>query len=185
MICKCFIVWLCFIGVALFCVQIMFLLCYFFFVSVCLFSFFFFFFQAEDGIRDADVTGVQTCALPIFFPAAVAAPAGSTATRTAAGSGGHFLPCRFAGVRWRPCGPAAAAGRDGGYRLGGCGNVSGWLRGNPGSTRPTVHLCGLSGRCDGYRPAGLAERPVLPGRGVSAVVSAGDRGDAILGSVAT
>src|SRR6266498_5858793 len=28
--------------------------------------FFFFFFQAEDGIRDADVTGVQTCALPIF-----------------------------------------------------------------------------------------------------------------------
>src|SRR5207245_8621284 len=28
--------------------------------------FFFFFFQAEDGIRDATVTGVQTCALPIF-----------------------------------------------------------------------------------------------------------------------
>src|SRR5690554_7265687 len=26
---------------------------------------FFLFFQAEDGIRDADVTGVQTCALPI------------------------------------------------------------------------------------------------------------------------
>src|SRR5207248_3335514 len=27
---------------------------------------FFFFFQAEDGIRDRTVTGVQTCALPIF-----------------------------------------------------------------------------------------------------------------------
>src|SRR5207245_4057803 len=27
----------------------------------------FFFFQAEDGIRDATVTGVQTCALPIYF----------------------------------------------------------------------------------------------------------------------
>src|SRR5260221_9933486 len=27
--------------------------------------FFFFFFQAEDGIRDHCVTGVQTCALPI------------------------------------------------------------------------------------------------------------------------
>src|SRR6266702_4481391 len=27
---------------------------------------FFFFFQAEDGIRDGHVTGVQTCALPIF-----------------------------------------------------------------------------------------------------------------------
>src|SRR5256886_10516051 len=26
---------------------------------------FFFFFQAEDGIRDLTVTGVQTCALPI------------------------------------------------------------------------------------------------------------------------
>src|SRR3712207_7543422 len=31
-----------------------------------LFKFFFFFFQAEDGIRDIGVTGVQTCALPIF-----------------------------------------------------------------------------------------------------------------------
>src|SRR2546430_8731420 len=27
----------------------------------------FFFFQAEDGIRDLTVTGVQTCALPISF----------------------------------------------------------------------------------------------------------------------
>src|SRR3989442_8923583 len=27
-----------------------------------------FYFQAEDGIRDADVTGVQTCALPICLP---------------------------------------------------------------------------------------------------------------------
>src|SRR5437762_12857676 len=26
----------------------------------------FFFFQAEDGIRDTSVTGVQTCALPIY-----------------------------------------------------------------------------------------------------------------------
>src|SRR5688572_31794095 len=31
-----------------------------------LFVFFFFFFQAEDGIRDLTVTGVQTCALPIW-----------------------------------------------------------------------------------------------------------------------
>src|SRR5260370_14222752 len=27
-----------------------------------------FFFQAEDGIRDSSVTGVQTCALPISWP---------------------------------------------------------------------------------------------------------------------
>src|SRR5256885_2518246 len=32
-------------------------------VCLCLF----FFFQAEDGIRDYKVTGVQTCALPIFI----------------------------------------------------------------------------------------------------------------------
>src|SRR5207248_5566449 len=35
--------------------------------STSIFFFFFFFFQAEDGIRDRTVTGVQTCALPISF----------------------------------------------------------------------------------------------------------------------
>src|SRR5437762_6081535 len=40
-----------------------------FFLSI-IYNFYvlFFFFQAEDGIRDTSVTGVQTCALPIFFP---------------------------------------------------------------------------------------------------------------------
>src|SRR2546422_4373830 len=36
-----------------------------FFYLTLSFFFFFFFFQAEDGIRDVAVTGVQTCALPI------------------------------------------------------------------------------------------------------------------------
>src|SRR5688572_32495905 len=36
---------------------------FFFFFFFCFF--FVFFFQAEDGIRDLTVTGVQTCALPI------------------------------------------------------------------------------------------------------------------------
>src|SRR5436309_10950744 len=36
------------------------------------FLLFFFFFQAEDGIRDFHVTGVQTCALPILNIQAVA-----------------------------------------------------------------------------------------------------------------
>src|SRR5699024_808076 len=36
-------------------------------LMLCMFSsYVFFFFQAEDGIRDRNVTGVQTCALPIF-----------------------------------------------------------------------------------------------------------------------
>src|SRR3989440_10540223 len=34
--------------------------------SAVVYSLIFFFFQAEDGIRDLIVTGVQTCALPIF-----------------------------------------------------------------------------------------------------------------------
>src|SRR2546421_5308204 len=37
-------------------------------------SFFFFFFQAEDGIRDLIVTGVQTCALPICSQRTTSSP---------------------------------------------------------------------------------------------------------------
>src|SRR2546422_6262929 len=39
----------------------------FVFVLSLAYLFFFFFFQAEDGIRDVAVTGVQTCALPIWL----------------------------------------------------------------------------------------------------------------------
>src|SRR2546429_4174680 len=45
-------------------------------VAVCVF-----FFQAEDGIRDVAVTGVQTCALPICAGAS-APPAGSRSRAT-------------------------------------------------------------------------------------------------------
>src|SRR5256885_4837841 len=45
-------------------------------------QYFIFFFQAEDGIRDYKVTGVQTCALPIWL--AVPAPHGVTT--------GHHCP---------------------------------------------------------------------------------------------
>src|SRR5256886_16460141 len=47
----------------------------------------FFFFQAEDGIRDLTVTGVQTCALPISGDSAIASifvPPTSTPMRTEA-----------------------------------------------------------------------------------------------------
>src|SRR2546422_7377347 len=43
-------------------------------IQMCL-CFFFFFFQAEDGIRDVAVTGVQTCALPISRSPRRTAPA--------------------------------------------------------------------------------------------------------------
>src|SRR3712207_7634294 len=70
----------------------------------------FFFFQAEDGIRDIGVTGVQTCALPIYPdhqrvsnddapPEAVSAdgPAGIVADVTAPESDSSLQ----APVRWR------------------------------------------------------------------------------------
>src|SRR2546426_8821196 len=41
----------------------------------------FFFFQAEDGIRDYKVTGVQTCALPIFSRAICIVDAHGTVRR--------------------------------------------------------------------------------------------------------
>src|SRR5256885_3899878 len=41
--------------------------------SLRLIQYHFFFFQAEDGIRDYKVTGVQTCALPISIAALVEA----------------------------------------------------------------------------------------------------------------
>src|SRR5690625_1225497 len=44
-----------------------------------------FFLQAEDGIRDGHVTGVQTCALPI---SALARPSRTKATTSSATSGG-------------------------------------------------------------------------------------------------
>src|SRR5437870_9407083 len=47
---------------------------------------FFFFFQAEDGIRDGHVTGVQTCALPILSNDVNAPTIDYTATRTYAGA---------------------------------------------------------------------------------------------------
>src|SRR5690554_7051324 len=49
-----------------------------FLFSFLFFFFFFFFFQAEDGIRDADVTGVQTCALPISLRSCGPRPLGTS-----------------------------------------------------------------------------------------------------------
>src|SRR5437764_5485332 len=51
---------------------------------------FFFFFQAEDGIRDTSVTGVQTCALPIWRDDPVARP--EVDQRRVAGALVHHLP---------------------------------------------------------------------------------------------
>src|SRR5260370_19193227 len=44
-------------------------------MRMCRACWWFFFFQAEDGIRDSSVTGVQTCALPICFSVILEDPA--------------------------------------------------------------------------------------------------------------
>src|SRR5437879_13257308 len=54
-----------------------------------------FFFQAEDGIRDTSVTGVQTCALPISH-------GGGTRRRAPAAAGHHSTRRSRARARGRP-----------------------------------------------------------------------------------
>src|SRR5207253_5459592 len=52
-----------------------------------------FFFQAEDGIRDGHVTGVQTCALPIWMPCPRQAASTSTdSDEVLAACRGHGIP---------------------------------------------------------------------------------------------
>src|SRR5690625_7172358 len=50
----------------------------------------FFFFQAEDGIRDGHVTGVQTCALPILGPSILCPDSATRSTPSAATSKGMW-----------------------------------------------------------------------------------------------
>src|SRR5688572_33437966 len=83
-----------------------------------------FFFQAEDGIRDLTVTGVQTCALPIFLPERGGpghhpprrAPEGAGSALQlggAAGRGSSAAPCRTAGAS-----PEGHSGRSEERRVG-------------------------------------------------------------------
>src|SRR5437773_4646105 len=99
---------------------------YFFLFFLSLFGFycfFFFFFQAEDGIRDRDVTGVQTCALPISRPArrpraAARAPGGGPPRASSSAGwpapGRASLPCPAAPPTGAsPCGPTGGSRRSG------------------------------------------------------------------------
>src|SRR2546427_5407370 len=59
---------------------------------------FFFFFQAEDGIRDLTVTGVQTCALPILSYPCRSGPAEVTFHKLRAGRKKTDRPARAAPI---------------------------------------------------------------------------------------
>src|SRR5438034_6504203 len=67
-----------------------------------LFFSFFFFFQAEDGIRDHCVTGVQTCALPIYRPRRARARRRDVAGVPRASVAVRLAPGRWAEVRTAP-----------------------------------------------------------------------------------
>ena len=80
-------------------------LCFlFFFFFLCIF--FFFFFQAEDGIRDRDVTGVQTCLFRSSLTYIVLSTRGCSPRRPAAvmstnGRENQSLPRIFKGLQER------------------------------------------------------------------------------------
>src|SRR5256885_6280006 len=64
-------------------------------VGVLLVSSFFFFFQAEDGIRDYKVTGVQTCALPISRRRRWSRLSSATRVRSVSTTSGGALRTKF------------------------------------------------------------------------------------------
>src|SRR5438093_5032023 len=101
-----------FIFCALLCLffVVVFFICFFFFLVLFFYFFFFFFFQAEDGIRDWSVTGVQTCALPISQDIWLIELARGVASRFTFDAHNDIYPV------WSPDGSRIAFGsdRDGG-----------------------------------------------------------------------
>src|SRR5262249_59839804 len=95
-------------------------------------SWLFFFFQAEDGIRDWSVTGVQTCALPIWvieLGSPFAGWASACLTEIDAAGLVKQFDRGFAGLQL----PATAVADESGYRwrseerrVGKEGRVGGW-----------------------------------------------------------
>src|SRR2546425_12786571 len=107
-----------------------------------MFCVFFFFFQAEDGIRDKLVTGVQTCALPICItgPHPVAAgtfgltPA-NIVTIDPAGRGVN--PAMVPYMNLFPHGNSPSAGRDNGLAF------TGFVFNAPTSTSNNIYTMRL------------------------------------------
>src|SRR2546425_5739506 len=105
-------------------------------VSAMYFPRFFFFFQAEDGIRDKLVTGVQTCALPIL-PPRLARGDGTREGRRRGPVDAHGVAAPWSvSRRVRRCGRAGRSGR--GVRYGGGGGGDGAGRRDNPERRPVV-----------------------------------------------
>src|SRR5688572_32967270 len=90
-----------------------------------------FFFQAEDGIRDLTVTGVQTCALPISGRGGEAVrrpPPGGAERPGGAAGGGGVLPPRRGGRQGRAVPQATGRGYRSEERRVGKECRCGWVR---------------------------------------------------------
>src|SRR2546422_514198 len=92
-------------------------------------SFFFFFFQAEDGIRDVAVTGVQTCALPISIAGQKRDPKEGEFHVSCSGAFAYI-----SSTAWRSayalCGPTSALASSTGWLSG--WSPAGWSRSSNG-----------------------------------------------------
>src|SRR5262249_58693705 len=78
----------------------------------------YFFFQAEDGIRDWSVTGVQTCALPIFALLHLQRAAGELERRARGRRRGLRDRRRLGGGLRRAAAAATAAGAASATKIG-------------------------------------------------------------------
>src|SRR6266498_5660656 len=96
-----------------------------------------FFFQAEDGIRDADVTGVQTCALPI-------SPVRGGRLRHGLGAVGHDCAGTLDGGGAVGGGPAGAGAR-GLDAAAGAADLAGGLLGGGAATDRADQLAAALG----------------------------------------
>src|SRR5207248_7058877 len=118
----------------------------------CIHFFFFFFFQAEDGIRDRTVTGVQTCALPI---SSNANPERHGDLRPVSGVWGAARESarsrRRFGAQW--------ASRDGAYGRLGLRKTRGRDRREEPSGTISIRLAAPGKRCRGDLPSDLAALP--------------------------
>src|SRR5699024_1608675 len=115
---------------------------------------FFFFFQAEDGIRDRNVTGVQTCALPISW-GSCAVRAWRASRRGSPRPDGAGSPARSAPPAARSRTPGAGRGRRPG--------PSRWRgRSTPGRTPSTGSRTPRRARRSARSPAATAGHGPAP-----------------------
>src|SRR5699024_1136491 len=135
-----------------------------------------FFFQAEDGIRDRNVTGVQTCALPIW-PSTSPPATGRSARRTGRST---VTTCRTWLSVWSWSAASSRAPRRSSGRSPARASSTVWTTRPPACTtgRPS---CGTSTRAGSTSsPRSRAERPGWPRAGSGCAVAVEPGGERVV-----